>query len=146
VAIPIRSAARKLSLPIRERLPGTDTLAKDVLPREVPDRDIDDLNLQSFLHEFCITPTGPAISYGFLSDIEPRLRRLGEQSSLAKACKMVAFASRGIKLNRPDLKSKAENLHHDLVASLAVGLQHHAARSKEDDSLVVMFLGLYEVS
>jgi hypothetical protein len=37
-------------------------------------------------------------------------------------------------------------LNHELVASLAVGLQHHAAAPKKDDSVVVMLLGLYEVS
>jgi hypothetical protein len=59
---------------------------------------------------------------------------------------MVAFASQGIKLTRPVLTSKAEKLNHELVASLAVGLQHHAAASKKDDSVVVLLLGLYEVS
>ena len=122
-------------------------MAKNVRPKEVPERDVDDLNLRSFLHEFCITPTGPATSYGFLRGIEPRLRRLDEQSNLAKACKMVAIATQGTKLTRPaGLTSKAEKLNHDLVASLAIGLQHHSAASKKEDFLVVMLLGLYEVS
>jgi hypothetical protein len=121
-------------------------VAKDILPKEVPERDVDDFTLRSFLHEFCIMPTGPTISHGFMSGIEPRLLRLNERSNLAKACKMVAFASQGIKLNRPVLTSKAEKLNHELVASLAVGLQHHAAASKKDDSVIVMLLGLYEVS
>ncbi|KAJ5136781.1 hypothetical protein N7448_005335 [Penicillium atrosanguineum] len=145
IALPIRSAARKCSLPVRQRLPGTVALAKDILPKEVPDRDVDDFSLRSFLHEFCIVPSGPTVSYGFLSGIEPILRKMDDQSSLAKACKMAAFASHGIKLNRPVLTAKAEKLNHDLVASLAVGLQSNAAASKKYDVLVVMLLGIYEM-
>lgn len=147
MALPIRSAARDFSLPIRERRPGTGILAKDVLPKKVLERDVDEFNLRSFLHEFCIKPTGPATSYGFLCGMEPRLRRLDEQSNLAKACKMVAIASQGTKLNRPAvLTPKCEKLNHDLVASLAIALQHQSAASTKDDYLVVMLLGLYEVS
>lgn len=146
LALPIRSAARKCSLPVRQRLPGTFHLAKDVPPKELLDRDVDDFTLRSFLHEFCIVPTGPTVSYGFLSGIEPALRKLSDQSNLAKACKMVAFASHGIKLNQPLSIAKAEKLNHSLVASLAVGLQHNSAASKKYDALIVMLLGIYEVS
>ena len=146
MALPIRSAARKYSLSVRQRLTGTAALAKDVPPKELPDRDVDDFTLRSFLHEFCIVPTGSGASHGFLSGIEPKLRKLGDQSSLAKACKMVAFASHGIKLNHPLSTAKAEKLNQSLVTSLAVGLQNNAAASKRDDVLVVMLLGIYEVS
>lgn len=121
-------------------------MPKDVLPKEVSDRDVEDITLRSFLHEFCIVPTGPTISHGFLSGIESRLRRLDGRSSLAKACKMVAYASHGIKFNQSVSTVKAEKLNHALVTSLAAGLQNRASSSKKDDALVVMLLGLYEVS
>ncbi|KAJ5661817.1 uncharacterized protein N7477_009433 [Penicillium maclennaniae] len=145
LALPIRSAARRSSLPIGQRLPRTVALAKDVPPKAVPDRDVDDSTLQSFLHEFCIVPTGSEVTHGFLSGMEPRLRRVNDRSNLAKACKMVALANHGVKLNRPDSIVEAEKLNHGLVSSLAVGLQNNSGASKKDDALVVTLLGIYEM-
>jgi hypothetical protein len=146
MSLPIRSAARKYSLSVRQGLSEVGALPKGVLPKEVPDRNVEDITLRSFLHEFCIVPTGPTISHGFLSGIESRLRRCNDQSSLAKACKMVAYANHGIKLNQPESMVKAEKLNHSLVTSLAASLQSRAHSSKKDDALVVMLLGIYEVS
>ncbi|KAJ6127298.1 C6 transcription factor [Penicillium sp. IBT 18751x] len=145
LALPIRSAARRRSLPVRQRLPGTVALAKDVPPKAIPDRDVDDYTLRSFLHEFCIVSTGSEVTHGFLSGMEPRLRKVNDRSNLAKACKMVALANHGIKLNRPDLIAEAEKLNHGLVSSLAVGLQNNSGVSKKDDALVVMLFGIYEM-
>lgn len=142
-----KSIGRKCSLPVRERLPGTNILASDNSPIEVPDKAVDEFALQAFVYDFCVHSTSQALSRGFLGRLEARLRRLGWKSDLAKACGLVALAKHGISLNRPHLSLRAEKLYQDLVASLAVEIQHPPATlaNKEDKALVALLLGLYEV-
>lgn len=142
-----KSIGRKCSLPVRGQLPGTSILANDDSPIEVPDQAVDEFALQAFVYDFCVSSSNKALSRGFLGRLEPRLHRLGWKSNLAKACGLVAFAKHGISLNRPHLTLRAEKLYQDLVASLAVDIQHPPATlaNKEDKVLVALLLGLYEV-
>ncbi|KAJ5819705.1 hypothetical protein N7474_005296 [Penicillium riverlandense] len=138
-----KSIGRKCSLPVRGHLPGTNILANDNSPIEVPDEAVDEFALQAFVYDFCVSSTNQALSRGFLGRLESRLHRLGWKSNLAKACELVAFAKHGISLNRPHLTLRAEKLYQNLVASLAVDIQHPP--NKEDKVLVALLLGLYEV-
>jgi len=142
-----KSIGRKCSLPVRACLPGTNTLANDDSPIEVPDQAVDEFALQAFVYAFCVSSTTQDLSRGFLGRLEPRLHRLGWTSDLARACGLVAFAKHGISLNRPHLTRRAEKLYQDLVGSLAVDIQRPAASSanKEGRTLVALLLGLYEV-
>lgn len=140
------SSARKCSLPVRQVVPGTREWANDELPKEVADSDIDDFAIRSFFYEFCISPANPAISHGFLSCLEKRVRQTRGRSPLTKACELVAYASHAIKLNRPKLLAKAEELNHELVSLLAIDIQSAASsKRKEEAILVAALLGIYEV-
>ena len=73
------------------------------------------------------------------------LNRLGWQSDLAKACKVVAFANHGIKLCRPGLTRKAEIFYDDLLRSLAKAIEDPAFVNTAESLTIAMLLGLYEV-
>lgn len=73
------------------------------------------------------------------------LHRLGPQSDLAKACKVVAFASVGIKLGRPSLYSHAVTLYGELLISLAGSLENPAKAKCSETVIITLLLGLYEV-
>lgn len=141
-----QSSARKCTLPARDAVPGTEVWTKDDLPKEVSEKDIDEFAVRCFFYEFCITPANHAVSHGFLSCLEQRVRRTSGRSALTKACELVAFASHAIKLNRPRLLSKAEDLNNELVSLLAADIQNAAStKRKEEAILVAALLGIYEV-
>lgn len=73
------------------------------------------------------------------------LRELGTQSDLAKACKVVGYASHGIKLRRPVLTQQAEVMYHELLGSLARAIENGAYADTAESLMVAMLLGLYEV-
>ena len=85
------------------------------------------------------------LSRGYFSGLEVMLHRLGWQSDLAKACKVVAFANHGIKLCRPVLTHKAEVLYHDLLGSLGKALADTAFATAAELLVIAALLGLYEV-
>lgn len=141
-----RSIARKCSLPIQDRPLNTGASIGSDVPKEVSEEASDRLALSAFFHDYCIVSTNPALSRGFLSGLEKTLHRLGFDSDLAKACKLVAFANHGITLNRPTLSHRAEAMYPDLVATLKVLIQNSTSSAVSDEAvLIAMLLGLYEV-
>ena len=143
--LPFKSMARKCSLPVRVSHPGTDILPEDGKPKEVSDEKFEEFALRAFFYDYCIVSMNHSISRGYLDGLELMLHHLGLQSDLAKACKVVAFASHGIKLRRPVLTRKAEIMYHDLLGSLARAIENPAFANTAESLIIVMLLGLYEV-
>lgn len=143
--VPFRSIARKCSLPVRVSGPDIDTLLEDRLPQEVSDKKVEDFALRAFLYDYCILSTNHSLSRGYLDGLELMLHRLGWQSNLAKACKVVASANHGIRLRRPFLMRKAEMLYHDLLGPLAKAIGNPVLANTAETLMIAMLLGLYEV-
>ena len=120
-------------------------MPEDAKPREVSDEKIEEFALRAFFYDYCILSTNHSISRGYLDGLELMVNRLGWQSDLAKACKVVAFASHGIKLCRPSLTRKAETFNDDLLRSLAKDIQDPAFVNTAESLTIAMLLGLYEV-
>ena len=142
---PFQSMARKCSLPVRVSSLGTDILPEDSRPKEVSDEKIEEFALRAFFYDYCIVSVNQSLSRGYLDGLELMLHHLGMQSDLAKACKVVAFASHGIKLRRPILTRKAEIFYHDLLGSLARAIENPAFANTAESLMIAMLLGLYEV-
>ena len=121
-------------------------MPEDAKPREVPDEKVEEFALRAFFYDYCIISTNHSISRGYLDGLELMVNRLGWQSDLAKACKVVAFASHGIKLSRPGLTRKAEIFYDDLLGSLAKAIQDPACVNTVESLTIAMLLGLYEVN
>lgn len=143
--IPIKSTARKCSLPVRVPDPSTKNLPEDCPPQEVPSEKTEEFALRAFFHDYCITSTNPSLSLGHLSGLESIIHHLGWQSNVAKACKAVAYANHGIKLCRPSLTRKAETYYQDLLASLVEAMNNPTTASTTGSLIIAMLLGLYEV-
>ena len=143
--LPFKSTARKCSLPVRVPAPGTDILPEDSKPPEVSDEKVENFAVRAFFYDYCITSMNQSLSRGYLNGLEMMLDRLGWQSDLAKACKVVAFANHGIKLCRPTLTHKAEVLYHDLLGSLGKALANTAFVTTAESLVTATLLGLYEV-
>ena len=120
-------------------------MAEDAKPREVSDEKVEEFALRAFFYDYCIISTNHSISRGYLSGLESMLNRLGWQSDLAKACRVVAFATHGIKLARPRLARKAEMFYDDLLGSLVKAIQDPAFVNTSESLTIAMLLGLYEV-
>lgn len=142
---PFVSSARKCTLPIRVREPGTDMLPFDLPPAEVSDEVVEQYAIRSFFYDYCIVSTNRSLSRGYLDGLEEMVTRLGFQSDLSKACKLVAFANRGTTLNRPGLTRKSERLYQELLGSLAKALANLDKANIAESLMIAMLLGLYEV-
>lgn len=144
--LPFKSLARKCSLPVRASSPGTGILPEDSRPKEVSAQKAEEFALQAFFYDYCVVSTNQSLSRGYLGGLESMLHRLGLQSDLAKACKVVGFANHGIKLRRPLLTRKAEVLYHELLGSLARAIGKPGFANTAESLIIAMLLGLYEVS
>ena len=138
--------ARKCSLPIRASGTTDDALPEDGKPLEVSDEKVEEFALRAFFYDYCIVSMNQHLSRGYLHGLELLVHRLGWQSDLAKACKVVGFANHGIKLNRPVLTWKAEVLYHDVLGSLAEAIKGSTSAATSESLMIAMLLGLYEVS
>jgi hypothetical protein len=101
--------------------------------------------LRAFFYDFCIVPINPTLSRGFLGGLEQMVHRLGMQSQVSKACMAVGYASHGIKLFRPFLVQRAEELYYEGLRSLAHAMKDSHAINKEETVVMAILLGLYEV-
>ncbi|KAL3446437.1 hypothetical protein BJX65DRAFT_131202 [Aspergillus insuetus] len=144
-ALPFNPMARKCSLPARVPVPGSSILPPDILPKEVPREIMEECALRAFFYDFCLVPINPTLSRGFLSGLEQMVHRLGMQSQVAKACMAVGYASHGIKLFRPFLVQRAEELYYDGLRSLAHAMKDSHAINKEETVVMAILLGLYEI-
>ncbi|KAH8801802.1 putative C6 transcription factor [Xylogone sp. PMI_703] len=143
--ISVKLVPRKCSLPIRTSIPGTDVIPEDGPPKEVPDEKMEEFALRAFFHDYSIISANSSLSRGFLGSIESILHCLGLESDLAKACTAVSMASHGLKLKRPYLLQKAENLYNNLLTSLARIIETSAYINNGEALLIATLLGLYEM-
>jgi hypothetical protein len=130
---------------MRVPIPGTDALPPDTIPVETSQAESNELALRAFFYDYCIMPTNPNLSRGYLSGLEMMAYRLGPKSNLVRACQAVAFASHGKPLHRPQLVHKAEMFYEELLGSLARVIQSPASADATETKLVAMLLGLYQV-
>lgn len=148
VLIPLESMARKCSLPPRLPVPGTNVMADDADPPEVTEAQIEDFALRAFFYDYPVLSNNRALSRGYLDGLESMVQRLGLQSDLARACKVVAFAAHGIKLCRRRLMERAEAMYSSLLGSLARSIEAATGAKGEKSSellMIAVLLGIYEV-
>jgi hypothetical protein len=139
------SIARKCSLPPRVPDPITNIIPEDICPKEVRPEQVEEFALGAFFYDYPNVSTNHHLSRGYLAGLESMLYQLGQQSDLAKACRVVAFANHGLKLRRPGLTRKAEVLYNDLLGSLARAIENPAFANSVELLMIAMLLGLYEV-
>ncbi|KAL2831551.1 hypothetical protein BDW59DRAFT_182191 [Aspergillus cavernicola] len=120
-------------------------MPKDGAPKEVTNEAMEEYALQAFFYDYCLAPINPTFSCGFLGGLEVMVHRLGRQSPVSKACQAVAFASHGLKLTRPFLTRKAEELYQSLLRSLAHAIKDPKMANKTDTAVMAILLGLYEL-
>jgi hypothetical protein len=130
---------------MRVPIPGTDVLPSDTIPIETSQAESNELALRAFSYDYCIIPTNPTLSRGYLSGLEMMAHRLGPKSNLVKACQAVVLASHGKPLHRPQLVHKAEKFYQELLGSLARAIESPASADATETKLVAMLLGLYQV-
>ncbi|KAH8691975.1 putative C6 transcription factor [Talaromyces proteolyticus] len=140
------SIARKCSLPVRQPVTGSNILPADGRPIEVSEEKSDEYALRAFFYEYNLVSSHQATSRGFLRGLERAFYRHGPHSNLARACRLVASATYGIKLCRPFFLRQADQMYHDLLSSLAISIDDLTSVSMRDESiLVAILLGLYEI-
>ena len=114
------------------------------LPKEVSTDKLDESALEAFFYDYCVVSTNRSISHGYLGSVQSVLHRQGLQSDLAKACKVVEYATQSTLLRKPVLLRKAELMYVDLLGSLYK--MDSATFANSPESLkIAMLLGLYEV-
>ncbi|KAL9110682.1 MAG: hypothetical protein Q9227_004859 [Pyrenula ochraceoflavens] len=138
--VPFKSMARKCSLPIRLTSPGNGNVPEDSLPKEITDEKTEEYALRAFFYDYCVVSANPSLSRGFLNGLEAMLHRQGQQSDLAKACKVVAFANNGRKLFRPMMMQKAEMMYHNLLGSLARAIENASPTNSVEFLMIAMLL------
>ncbi|KAF7595246.1 hypothetical protein BBP40_006746 [Aspergillus hancockii] len=127
-------------------MPETGILPDDAPPKEVSEDIVEESALRAFLYDYCVVSTNNSLSRGFLHGLEGMVRSQGLCSDFAKACKVVAFRSHGIKPHRPFLTRKVEMLYQELLGSLAQNIETCTLSVKTPELLpIVMLLGLYEM-
>ncbi|KAE9382116.1 hypothetical protein N431DRAFT_321891 [Stipitochalara longipes BDJ] len=117
----------------------------DISPIEVPEEQVEQFALGAFFYDYPIISTNRELSRGYLDGLEGMVQQLGLESDLAKACKVVAFATHGIKLRRPVLIQRAENFYQDLLGTLARGIEDPVFATSTESLMIAMLLGLYEI-
>jgi hypothetical protein len=117
----------------------------DACPKEVTEEKVEEFALGGFFYDYPVISTNREISRGYLDGLEGMLQRLGLDSDLAKACKVVAFANHGRKLQRPRLITRASVLYHDLLGSLVKAIEDPVFSNSAEMLMIAMLLGLYEV-
>lgn len=142
---PFVSMARKCSLPARNLAPGSNIMPEDGCPKEMSIEKTEEFALRAFFYDYCIIPVNRSLCRGYLSGLEAQVRHLGLHSELAKACKVVAFANHGVKLNRPSFMRKAEKMYHDLLGYLAKVIEIPSLANIDESLTIATLLGLYEV-
>ena len=143
--VPFETVERKCSLPAPAVDFGTDILVKDGRSHEVSEDESGEFALRAFFDNYCINSTNHALSRGYFGGLERMLHHLGWRSNLAKACKVVAFAHRGVMLHRPGLTRKAEMLYHELLGTLAKAIESSTHAHTAETMTIALLLGLYEV-
>lgn len=125
--------------------PNTGILPEDRRPKEFSEAEVEKFALQAFFYDYCITSTNHTISRGYLDGLESLMLQLGVDSDLARACKAVAYASHGIKLDRPRLIKEGEKVYQDLLGNLARSIEKPGFTDTTESLMIAMLLGLYEV-
>ncbi|KAI9148069.1 Transcription factor dbaG [Paramyrothecium foliicola] len=142
---PLKSIARKCTLPPRQPTPGSDTLPEDGIPIEVSLAKCQELAVRSFLYDHCNVSSNRNLSRSYLSSLESLVRSLGLKSDLGKACSAAAAASHGKSMRRPQLVDRAERTYQELLGSMAKTLQDPAAATAVEAKYIAMLLGSYQI-
>ena len=145
MTVPFASMARKCTLPMLVRDPGTDGPLIDVPPEELANKCVEEYALRAFFYDYCINSVNERVSKGFLDGLERLIWTIGWQSDLANACRVVAFASHGTFLRRPRLIQQAEDMYQELLSSQAKAIANPVSVNMIETLLTAMLLGLYEV-
>lgn len=142
--MPQETIARKCSLPRREILPGMPS-PQDSCPKEVKIEKADECALAAFFYDYCISSPANKTSPGFLRGLQEKFSFTVSDSMLKRACKAVAYASHGIKLNRPYLLRRGMELYQEVLTQFSVVMHGFKPDEREEALYVAVLLGLYEV-
>lgn len=105
----------------------------------------DDFAMRSFFYDFCIISENHCLSRGFLGNLEAMLRRHSLDSDLSKACRAVAYASRGTTLKRPPLVQRGRDYHDQVLSHFPKHVADPTRAYSTETLAISMLLGLFEV-
>ena len=101
--------------------------------------------LAAFLEDYCAFSKPGGISRGYLEGLKPMLAHALPSSDIAKAVKMLAFASFGNKIGDQHLVHLAKNMYPDTLHSFQGTMSNMATSNTTESLTTAVLLGLYEV-
>ncbi|KAF2496520.1 hypothetical protein BU16DRAFT_549018 [Lophium mytilinum] len=101
--------------------------------------------LEMFFDGYCVELADRTISRGFLDGLKPLIDHAGESSDIAQAAKIVALATTGNKLRRPQILYRTKQQYGDLLQSFRSRLMRAAESDLVEVLITAILLGLYEI-
>ncbi|KIV87030.1 hypothetical protein PV11_02602 [Exophiala sideris] len=98
-----------------------------------------------FLHDYCIVPSDPSLSRGYLDGLPRLLEHCGPSSELSRVLTIVAFASYGNKYRRPEIAEKAKILYFELLQSFRSSILDVRSSNIVASLMTAVLLGIYEI-
>ncbi|KAI1614931.1 hypothetical protein EDD37DRAFT_402492 [Exophiala viscosa] len=99
----------------------------------------------SFLQNYCIVPSDPSLSRGYLDGLPRLIEHYGPLSELSRVLTIVAFASYGNKHRRPEVAEKAKILYFELLQSFRSSILNVRTSNIVGSLMTAVLLGLYEI-
>jgi len=99
-----------------------------------------------FLQDYCIVPSDPSLSRGYLDGLPRLVEHYGPSSELSRVLTIVALASYGNKYRRPEVAEKAKILYFELLQTFRSSILDVRSSNIVASLMTAVLLGLYEVS
>jgi len=123
-------------------------MSKSILPCELTNQnwpEIESSAFQTFISDYCISSSNRTVSRGYLNGLESLIEKSGQESIVAKACKIISLANLAKKTASPMLLQKAETLYFDLLPSFRWTISNEGESTTIHSFATAVLLGLYEV-
>jgi hypothetical protein len=102
--------------------------------------------LAMFIADFHISPEHPTISRGYLDGLDTIIfTEANSHPEVVQAAKLLAFASFGMRYQRPTYFKKAQVMYIDMLRSLRIVISKDTIKNKVELLIIIVLLGLYEM-
>lgn len=115
------------------------------LPQDFPDVHIETCALNAFFQHFTDVSRDPTVSRGYLDGLEDLVRRANPDAHVHQACKVMALACLGSRLNISALLVQARSLYIQLLHPFSKSLLEISTQDVMESLVTAVLLGLYEV-
>ena len=110
------------------------------------DDEIDSRALECFIEDFCIRPRDPSQSRGYMSDLAEKIAAHSACSAVRNAARIVSLDSLGQRLNRRELRHRAQWLYQRELITFQRRMANEATVHSSESLTITALFGLYEVS